>query len=57
MLLPFTMNFVKLTCMKKKGDQIRAKLNWLKVEDKVYKELFKCIHPPIHATQFQDIHS
>lgn len=35
-----------------KGAQLWANLNWLKVGDKVSKEFFKCLHPPIHRSQF-----
>ena len=40
-----------------KGAQIQARLNWLKVGDRVSKEFFKNLHPIIHRSQFQAIQS
>jgi len=34
---------------------VQAKMNLLKVGDTISKDFFKCLRPPIHATQFHPI--
>lgn len=47
----------KVDLYEAKDAQIQAHLNYLKVGDRVSKEFFKCLHPPIHRSQFQAIQS
>lgn len=46
---------IKVDLYEAKGTQLRACLNQLNVGDRVSKEFFKCLRPPIHRSQFQAI--
>lgn len=43
----------KVDLYEAKGAQLKTRLSWLKVVDRVFKEFFKRLCPPVHTTQFQ----
>ena len=45
----------KVDLYEAKGAQLRARMHWLKVGDRVTKEFFQRLKPPAQHSQFQDI--
>lgn len=43
----------KIDLYEAKGVQLNARLSWLKLGDRVFKEFFKRLRPSVHATRFQ----